>query len=260
MEQKNKQTYKTLQDLAKILSLFNTCETGERSISDISKSVGMLPSKVSRMIRTLEKDGFFRKNSQTGKYSIGIEFFRLGIVYAHYSPLRKIVRPHLEQMARDVNLTAACGVLKDNSVIIIDRVENLNIDLMAVRLVLNLPTHATSIGRTLLAYLPRVEQDKVLRTVELKKLTPKTAVNLRVIKEKLRAIKKNGYAIDLGETDEDLYSIAAPIKNGDGQIVAAINLTGDKSQIPKEKLLSLVPYLKEKAVFISRQFDYVDDL
>jgi IclR family KDG regulon transcriptional repressor len=260
MEQKKSQTYKTLKDLAKILSLFNTSEMGERSISDISKSVGMLPSKVSRMIRTLENEGFFKKNSQTGKYSIGIEFLRLGIAYAHHSPLRKIVRPHLEQMAREANLTAACGVLKNNNIIIIDRVENLNIDLMAVRLVLNLPIHATSIGRVLLAHLSQEEQDKVLGTVELKKLTPKTVVNVKLIKENLRLIRKNGYAIDLGETDENLHSIAAPIKNSHERVIAAINLTGDRSQMPKENLSRLVLYLKEKAIFISRQVEYMTEI
>ena len=256
MQQNDAKGYKTLKDLAKILSLFNSSEIQERSVTEISKVLGMLPSKVSRMIRTLETEGFFKKNPQTRKYSLGIEFFRLGIAYAHHSPLRKLVRPHLEQMAKEVSLTAACGVLKNGNIVLIDRVENLTIDLISVRLVLDLPIHATAIGRALLAYVPENEQDLILRSSELRKFTSATVVDLGMIKGNLDLIQKNGYAVDLGETHEDVNSIAAPIKNGDSRVVAAIGLTGDKFQLPRDKLSKLRPYLIEKAYFISRQLGY----
>ena len=88
------QGYKTLKDLARIISLFNTFQVEERSVTEISKALGMLPSKVSRMIRTLESEGFFERNLETGKYRLGIEFFELGMVYIFNFPLRKIVATH----------------------------------------------------------------------------------------------------------------------------------------------------------------------
>jgi DNA-binding IclR family transcriptional regulator len=259
MPQSTGKGYKTLKDLVRIISLFNSYEIEERSVTEISKLLGMHPSKVSRMLSTLETEGFFRKNPQTRKYRLGIEFFRLGIAYAHHSPLRKIVRPHLEQMAKEVSLTAACGVLKNGNIVLIDRVENLTIDLISVRLVLNLPIHATAIGRALLAYVPENEQGLILRSVELKKFTSSTVVDLSSIKENLNLIRKNGYAVDLGETHEDVNSIAAPVKSSDSRVVAAIGLTGDKLQLPRDKVPKLLPYLAEKAYFISRQLGYAND-
>ncbi len=260
MQQDDRKGYKTLKDLVKILSLFNSSDSQERSITEISKLLGMLPSKVSRMIRTLEPEGFFKKNPQTRKYRLGIEFFRLGIAYAHHSPLRKVVRPHLEQMAKETHLIAACGVLKNGDVVLIDRLETLTIDLISVRMVLNLPVHATAIGKALLAYLPESEQETILRSVQLKKFTPATVTDLKNIKQNLEQVRKHGYAVDLGETHENLNSIAAPIKNESNQTVAAFGLSGDRSQFPEEKVPELLPYLVEKANFVSRQLGFTGEI
>jgi len=254
------QGYKTLKDLAKIISLFNTFQTEERSITEISKVLGMLPSKVSRMIRTLEGEGFFEKNLETGKYRLGIGFFELGMVYILNFPLRKILRPHIEQMAKELNLTASWAILNNSRVIVVDRVQNLNIDLLTYRIGLNLPIHSTSLGKVLLTYLPEEEQNRILKSVNLTKLTSKNIVDENLIKENLKFIRERGYATDEGETHEDLNCIAAPIRNGNGEVIAAINLMDEKSRTSAEKLFGFVDYLKAKALFISRQLGYRNNL
>jgi IclR family acetate operon transcriptional repressor len=254
------QGYKTLKDLAKIVSLFNSFQVEERSVTEISKALGMLPSKVSRMVRTLEAEGFFERNSETGKYRLGIGFFELGMAYAFNFPLRKIIRPHIEQMAKELNLTASWGILKNSKVIVIDRIQNLNIDLLSHRIGLNLPIHTTSIGKVLLAYAPEEEQDEMLRSSNFVKFTDKTIVDIDVIKENLKIIKERGYSTDAEETHEDLNCIAAPIKNGFGDVIAAINLMDEKSRTSSEKLFQFADYLKEKALFISSQLGYRNNL
>jgi IclR family transcriptional regulator, KDG regulon repressor len=253
---KPSQGYKTLRDLAKIISLFNTFQIEERSVTEISKALEMLPSKVSRMLKTLEAEGFFEKNLETGKYRLGIEFFELGMVYIFNFPLRKILRPHIEQMAKELNLTASWAILNNSRVIVVDRVQNLNIDLLTYRIGLNLPIHSTSLGKVLLAYLPEEEQNRILKSVNLTKLTSKNIVDENLIKENLKLIRERGYATDEGETHEDLNCIAAPIRNGNGEVIAAINLMDEKQRTSAEKLFGLADYLKEKALFISRQLGY----
>ena len=250
------QGYKTLKDLAKIVSLFNTFQVEERSVTEISKTLGMLPSKISRMLRTLEAEGFFERNLETGKYRLGIEFFELGMVYIFNFPLRKILRPHIEQMAKELNLTASWAILNNSRVIVVDRVQNLNIDLLTYRIGLNLPIHSTSLGKILLAYLPEEEQNRILKSINLTKFTNKNIIDENLIKENLNLIRERGYATDEGETHEDLNCIAAPIRNGNGEVIAAINLMDEKQRTSAEKLFGLTDYLKEKALFISRQLGY----
>ena len=154
------QEYKTLNDLMKMLLLFNTFRCDEKSVMDIAKSLDMLPSKASRMLGTMEKEGFLERNQATNKYRLGIRFFELGMVYAFHLPLRRIIRPHIEQMAKEHNMAGSWGILKDTRVIVVDQIRNMNIDLLAHRIGLNLPVHTTSIGKALLAYLSEKEQDR----------------------------------------------------------------------------------------------------
>jgi len=257
---KPSQGYKTLKDLAKIISLFNTFEVEERSISDISKAVGMLPSKVSRMIRTLEGEGFFEKNLETGKYRLGVQFFELGMAYVFNFPLRKLLRPHLEQIFKDLNLTTSWGILRNDKVVVVDRIQNLNIDLLTHRLGLNLPIHSTSIGKVLLAYLSEKQQDRILKSTNLVKFTNATIVDQKLLKKHLKLIRGRGYSTDEGETHEDLNCMAAPIRNGNGEVIAAINLMDEKSRTSAEKLFKFADYLKGKAFFISRQLGYREEI
>jgi len=248
--------YKTLKDLTKIILLFNTFQFEERSVTEISKILNMLPSKVSRMLGTIEKDGFLEKNPETKKYRLGIRFFELGVVYAFHLPLRRIIRPHIEQMAKELNLTVGWAILRNNRVIVVDRIQNMNIDMLAQRIGLNLPIHTTAIGKLLLAYLPEEEQDKILESIDLVKLTDATMVDKKLIKENLKVIKERGYATDEGETHEDLNGIAAPIKNSTGDVVAAIHLMGENSRTSPQEFFQFASFLKEKALFISRQLGY----
>ncbi len=254
------QGYKTLKDLARIISLFNTFQVDERSVTEISKALGMLPSKVSRMIRTLENEGFFEKNLENGKYRLGVQFFELGMAYAFNFPLRKVLRPHLEEIFKELNFTISWGMLKNDKVVVVDRIQNLNIDLLTHRLGLNIPIHSSSIGKVLLSYLPEREQDRILRSTNLVKFTDATLTDQKLIKKNLKLIQERGFSTDEGETHGDLNCMAAPIRNGKGEVIAAINLMDEKNRTSAEKLFGFADYLKEKALFISRQLGYRNNL
>jgi DNA-binding IclR family transcriptional regulator len=213
----------------------------------------MLPSKVSRILGTIEKEGFIEKNPETKRYRLGIRFFELGMVYAYHLPLRRIIRPHIEQMAKELNLIVGWAILRDNKLIVVDRIQNMTIDVLAQRIGLNLPVYSTAVGRLLLAFLPEEEQDKVLESVDLKKLTDATVTDKNLIKENLRIVRERGYATDTGETFEGVNGIAAPIREANGDVVAGIHLMGRNSEDSAREIFEFVPYLKEKALFVSRQ-------
>lgn len=250
------QPYKTLKDFADVLMLFNDLEVEALGVTEISRSLQMTPSKVSRMLRTLEREGLFERDSKTGKYRLGVLFFEIGLVSAYHFPLHKIIRPHLEEMAVETELTASCAILKKNRVIVIDRVQALKVELLAHRIGLNLPIHSTATGKILLAYRSEEEQDEILRSTDLVRFTNATVVESELIKENLRSFRQNGYATDKGETHQNFNCIAAPIWNSAGKVVAAINLMGERSQMSLETLLERADYLKQKAHFISRQLGY----
>jgi len=252
--------YNTVHDILNVLKFFNSFDVEEKSVSEISKGLKITPSKTSRIMQSLEGQGFFEKNVVTGKYRLGMGFFELGMVYAFNFPLRKIIRPHIEQMAKELGLTASWAILKNTKVVVIDRVQNLSIDLFTYRLGLNIPVHSSSIGKVLLAHLPDEEQDKILRSVRMTRFTDATIVEPDVLKESLKTIRERGYATDEGETYKDINCIATPIRDSAGEVIAAINLMDENSRNTSEKIFQFVEYLKEKALFISRQFGYKSDV
>jgi DNA-binding IclR family transcriptional regulator len=248
--------YKTLSDLARILALFNTPQVVEMGVGEIAKAVNMSSSKISRMFKTLDAEGLFERNPETGKYRLGILFFELGLIYAGNLPFRKIIRPHIIQMAAEKNVTVSCSVLKNGKIIVVDRVQNLNFDLMTYRVGMNVPIHSTSVGKVLLAGLSAEEQDEILKSNELVKYTNATVVDPNAIRKNLEAVKKRGFATDKGETHEDVNCVAAPIVDSMGQVVAALSLTDEESRTSSEELFQFADYLKEKAMFISHQLGY----
>jgi len=250
------QEYKTIKDLAKLLSLFNNFHTEELSVTEISKALGMSPSKVSRMLGTLEGEGIIERENRNGKYRLGIMLFELGVAYAYHFPLRKIIRPHIEQMAKEIQVTVSWAVMKKNRVIVLDRIQNLPIDVLAYRVGLNMPVHSTSVGKVLLAHLPEEKQDAILRSIDLNKVTDATIIDLEHIKEHLKLTKERGYATDEEETYENINCIAVPIRDGSGQVICAISLMDEKSRTSREQLYKHIDYLKEKALFISRQLGF----
>ena len=188
------------------------------------------------------------------------EFFELGMAYVFNFPLRKLLRPHLEEIFKKLNFTTSWGILRNDKIVVVDRIQNLNIDLLTHRLGVNIPIHSTSIGKVLLAYLPEKEQDRILKSTNLIKFTDATLTDQKLIKKHLKLIREKGYSTDEGETHADLNCMAAPIRNGNGGVIAAINLMDEKSRTSAEKLFGFVDYLKEKALFVSRQLGYRSDL
>ena len=170
-ENVGKQQYKTLKDFIKLLNHFNNFEVDEAGVNETANAVGMTPSKVSRMLNSLTEEGFFEKNLSSGKYRLGISFFQIGLVYIFNSPLRKIFRPHVEVMAKDTNMIASWAMLHKSNVIVIDRIQNLNIDLITSRFGMNLPLHTTSLGKVLLAYLSEEKQNDILESYDFNPTT-----------------------------------------------------------------------------------------
>jgi IclR family transcriptional regulator, KDG regulon repressor len=250
------QPYKTLQDLARILSLFKHPLNEEIGVSDISRAVGIQPSKASRMLRTLQSSGFFERNPATGKFRLGVEFFDLGMLYLQHLPLRKIIRPHVYELAKKGKATAVWAILHGYSVSIIDRLGNFDADMPTHRMQQNLPIHCTSVGKCLLAYLPEGERKKILDATQLRTLTKATIAEQGLLELECKKIRAQGYATDREETVPKFNGIAAPIRDSQGVVVATIGLHGYEWEIKPKALFGLTGYVKEKARFISQQLGF----
>jgi DNA-binding IclR family transcriptional regulator len=254
----NNQGYKTLRDLSRILSYISIIGTETIGVTEIAKGVQMLPSKVSRMLSTLEGEGFFERESVTGRYSLGGRFFELGMLYVCNNPLRMIFHPHLEQITAELKLASSFAIFRNNKIIVVDKI---NIVGSGVRHDFNLPVHSSSFGKVFLASLSDEEARKVLRASDLTSFTSATITDPEVIMMGLTQVREAGYAIEIGEMQEGLSSIAVPVRDATGSLVAALNiLVYPKSPLEPEQQSRIANYLKAKAFFISKQLGYTGSI
>jgi IclR family transcriptional regulator, KDG regulon repressor len=255
MDKTDNLRYKTITDLGKVVSLFANRRGEDQSVTDISKSLQMLPSKVSRLFKTLESEGFFERDLHTGKYRIGPRFLQLGLLYVFNHPLRRIILPHLEHMVQDLGLSTGWAIFRNDQIIVIDRF-TFGKKSFVSRVGSNVPLHSTSYGKVFLAYLSSPEQKRLLNSITFARLTPHTISDPKQMREEIKQVRANGYAIDQGETVTDMAGVAAPIFGGDGDLVAALSVSSDRSRFTSDVLQQTIKYLIDRARFISRQIGY----
>jgi DNA-binding IclR family transcriptional regulator len=215
----------------------------------------MQPSKVSRMLSTLESEGFFERQTTTGRYSIGGRFFELGMLYVVNNPLRMIFHPHLEQTTAELKLASSFAIFRNNKIVVVDKI---NIVGSGVRHDFNLPIHASSFGKVYLASLSDSEALNVLKTGELASFTNATVTDPKAIVKGLEQVRKDGWAVETGEIQEGLSSIAVPVRDATNGLAAALNILAYRTTTPfgPERQREIATYLKAKAFFISKQLGY----
>lgn len=246
--------YKILNDFSAIMSLFEQADIEERGVNEISKSLDLLPSKASRMLQTLESDGWVEKDVRSGKYRIGARFLQLGLLYAMNHPLRRIILPHLEQIARDTGLLSTWGIFRNGRIVVIDSLRQK--DAAPIHLLgSEVPLYSSSYGKVFLAYAPETERKELLGKMPFSRFTSKTIMNAEGMEEELRHVKEKGYALDEEETREGVTGVTIPLFDDAKSVVAAISIFGPSSQFSKDKKAT-VAYLIEKGLFISRQLGY----
>lgn len=243
----------TILTSAKILSLFSV-EKEEISVREVSKILEIFPSRAHRLLSSLEACGFLVKNAQH-RYRLGEALLELGSLYPFHLPLRKIARPHAEELVKKLRTNVQLAIpsrLQPHSVIVIDRIFNFESFPLIHRLSFNFPLHCTAMGKAILAFLPAAPKRAIFREMKLVRYTRSTITNLQELKAELSQIKKKGFATDRGEFHEGIHCVAAPIFENE-QVIAAMSLPDIGEAIYQPQFGEMVQALKEKAAFISRQ-------
>ena len=102
------------------------------------------------------------------------------------------------------------------------------------------PLHAGSVGKTLLAFLPDEERERIIERIELTRYTENTITEISELKRQLQEIRERGYVVSIGERLEDVASVVAPIRNHTGNVIATLSVGGPKNRFREGKLSSFI--------------------
>lgn len=240
--------------VSRILSLFSL-EKEEIGVREVSQILGVSPGSIYRLLSSMEACGFLQKNVNR-KYQLGDGIFEIGILYPLHSPLRKIVRPHAEDLAKTFRTNVQLAIprkTRSDSAIVLDRITSLDDPVFhAISFHLSVSLYCTALGKSILAFLPSEEKKEVLRRMVLTQHTKNTITEMKLLKAEIKQIQKDGFSIDRGETLENLYCIGAPLFQNK-KLVGALSLSDSTQRINEKNFREVAEVLKEKAAFISRQ-------
>ncbi|WP_027339883.1 IclR family transcriptional regulator [Halonatronum saccharophilum] len=224
------------------------------ALSEISEMAALNISTVHRLLNTLIYRGFAAQDEESGKYKLGLRIFEIVNTLGDSISLKSVARPFLKEIVEECNETANLVVLDKGQVLYIDQVESTNMVRMFANIGSKGPAHSLGAGKVLLSSLTEEELDEVLEGIELTQFTPSTITSIEELKKNLKQIRKQGYAIDFEEMEEGVRCVAAPIKNDQGDIIAAISVSGPNIRITDRYLFNkLIPLVTSKAEEISKE-------
>jgi IclR family transcriptional regulator, KDG regulon repressor len=234
-----------------ILELFLHSEE-ELSINDVSERTKITYPTAHRITSALVKRGYLLQPEKRGKYSVHpgklSEF--IGIIRKKLN-VRTIALPYLHDLSQTVNEAVLLGVRRGHAAINIDvvnrgRLLNVTPDTATLGL------YYTGAGKVFLAYLTDKEFQNYLSTLVMTPKTANTITEKDTLVKQMNEVRRIGVAFEDEEYEIGLRSIAAPIRDWEGRVVAAISIIGPTARINKQRLSELATIIKDYALRISQ--------
>lgn len=203
-----------------VLECFGT-DHPRLAITDLARMTGLDRATARRCLLTLHELGYA---SYDGKFfALTPRVLRLGLGALAALPLPQIVQPWLDQMSEQIGQSCSASMLDDTDIVYLARAAQRRVMSIGLLPGSRLPAHCTSMGRVLLAYLPNEDMRDVLARSDLTPRAPNSLHDPADIMAELARIRANGYATINQEVEQGLSSLAVPIYDARGRVVAALN-------------------------------------
>lgn len=254
---KGKANEDSLKSLGKVVAILDCFSTIDQSLSltEICERLDYPRSTTHRLLVAMRDARLLDQEKARGNYRLGLRLFQYGNIVLANLELRRVAAPIVDSLQETANLTVHLAVFDGLSAIVIkssDPEGDMNV---ADTLIENAPSHCTGVGKVILAFQ---SEDVVKRVIDsgLEKFTDRTLTDETSLKNNLKTIRKRGYAIDDNEHQPGRLCIAAPIHDENGNVFAAISISGPEWKMPKEKIDDLSKIATHHAQHIENRLGY----
>jgi IclR family transcriptional regulator, KDG regulon repressor len=211
----------------------------ELSLTELAKRINLSMSTTSRIVATLEGRSYLFRSAESQRYSLGPKITQLGVLGFSSLDLRKVALPIMNSLNRIFDEGVSLYIVQGDERICVERIESAR----PLRRVINIgdrhPLTRGAAGRVLLAYLPEAKRAQLLA------LDPFTT------EEALGELRHGGYTVSLGEREEGVSSIAAPILDARHEVVAALAMSGPSVRFEGPGFADKIAKVKKHAEAIS---------
>jgi IclR family pca regulon transcriptional regulator len=196
--------------------------------AELGRYVELNKSTAHRYISTLTELGYLQQDRATRKYRLGPRVVNLGFAAINSMEITKIAAPHMQALSDETGLAVSMAVLDGVDIVYTQRVRSSSSGFTGIDLNLHigsrLPAYCTSMGKVLLAYVRPEVLKNILDRTDLARRGPNTLTAREALIAALRRVRQIGLAVNDQELAPGLRSLAVPIRDGFGEVIAALNI------------------------------------
>jgi IclR family acetate operon transcriptional repressor len=240
-------------DILELMSKNGKCFT----VTELSSTLNISTNSVFRILKELENKDYITKNDSDSTYELTPKLYYVGNSLRSRISIRRLAEKHLDRINQETKETVLLTVFGENySTLIVDQVESpLSIKFLST-VGWSYDSYTSAMGKLMLAYLPKEEQDWYINNTEFKLSTPNTIVDKSRFREELVNIRKSGLAFDNEESLIGLCCIAAPVFSAGGQLEGSIGISGITFRMMTTKVAYYTSFLLEECKKLSASMGY----
>jgi IclR family pca regulon transcriptional regulator len=223
------------------------------SLSELATGTGLARPTVRRILLTLQELGYVRADPQG--FALTPRVLELGVAYVRSMGLWDVARPHMERLSAGTGESVSAAQLDGSDIVYVARVSVPKIVALAVQIGTRFPALQTSLGKVLLAALDPVRLEEVLAEPGRSGLVPRWQPDRAEREAELRQVRARGWALTDEQLTLGIRSVAVPLRDGSGRVIAALNVNAHAAETSVERLLDhQLPLLLQAAGEISADF------
>ena len=220
-----------VQSIERAFAVLGALADGPIGVTEVAERADLPKSTAARLLASLVREGVVEQLPGDSRYRLGGRLATLAAGVLPTRSLARLARPALVELSAVAGEAAGLSVPDGDLVHYIDQVDAPNPVSVRDWTGSRLPLHAVSSGQVLLAFRPATALERYLER-PLERFTERTLVDSDALLERLREVRRDGYALAREEFDRGISSVAAPIADASGEVVAAVHLHGPSYRFP----------------------------
>ena len=249
-------TIQSVHHTLQVLETFLDVDGAAQRITEIGERLGMNKSRVFRILNTLEQHGFIDQDPNTRQYRLGLRLMSLGEAVRRQLGIVQMADPVLDELAGQSGETVNLVVVDGREAVCVAERESKHSVRLYGEVGRRAPLHVGGAPKVLLAYMPPEERARIIGGRALPRVTESTVTDAGQLEEILAQIRRDGYTVTVGDLDHGAHSIAAPVRDHTGCVVAALSVAGPSHRFSPEKIQCFIQLVCRAAARISSCLGY----
>lgn len=220
-------------------------------VTELAQELALPKSNVHRLLQALIDLGYARQIADTRRYCASIRLWELGSAVLAHLDLKRVAQPCMSRLQVQTHEAVHLSVLDGDEVVYVHKIESDEPVRAYSEIGGRAPAHCVATGKALLAW----QGDQALnsRSARLTRHSPRTVVDPAAFLREMNRIRQQGYALNRGEWREAVGGVAAPIRSGLGQVIAAIGISGPLPRLGLTRVRALAPLVVAAAQEVSEE-------